>query len=294
MINYKRSHTSHYIDQIPAVIEWLEKKGYKAKLSRYSKYEKYIRKFYQTKHSDLIAMGKSFKELTIAFQECIDIVTVFEHFQNEQSEGFEDRLSKVVKGQDFFGDSADDASRNYLYELLVASKFRSKGFTIDFDQESDVVATRRGDKIFIECKKLQSAKGLEANFKKAGEQLNKVVNSNCYGLVYMDVYSCISDKVRSFEYNTVFELIKEMNENLEQYYRKNKHIFDRLNDRYKSVSLGICLTTDKCMFLSNTEPQYSRTSKIITPSDIADEKFEKLNDFFNNPSDYRCNHNNFT
>ena len=47
---------------------------------------------------------------------------------------------------------------------------KSLGYSINFDELTDVVATRGNDTIYIECKRIKSSKGLESNYRKACKQ----------------------------------------------------------------------------------------------------------------------------
>lgn len=57
----------------------------------------------------------------------------------------------------------------------MASWFKSWGYTIDFNQLTDVVATKEDITVYVECKRIKSIGGLEENFKKHANSYQKLM-----------------------------------------------------------------------------------------------------------------------
>lgn len=277
---HKMTRTSYFMDKIEEVIVWLSEKGLKAHCSRYSRYKRYINEFYEK--SSLDKLEEKFRRLNSAFQECVEIVQVYEAFHHETSSGFENRLAQVIKGQDFFDKSTQsDTPRDFLYELLTAANFKSNGYTIDFHQKTDVVAYKGDHIFFIECKRIKSEKALEENFRKAGKQLKETPSDQHYGLIYIDIYNCLSDRIRDYEYSSILEMQLEVNKIIEDFCKKNEKLIGNFLDKFGPNSLAVCFTAYRCLWLSDTTPQYFRNSKIIIYRDIMDEKYAKIYEVFN-------------
>lgn len=196
-----------WINRIPEIIKWMEEKGISAGVSRYSRYEDYIRDF-SPNPSKRIAPGKIllptdleelFRKANLALLEIVQIIWVYDSFREENSKGFRDRLKKAVSGQDFYTYGVQDNGRDFLYELLIASWFQKKGYKIDFDLLTDVVATKNDTKFYIECKRLRTAKKYEERYKDGCKQLKLVEESDAYKLVFVDIYNCISDHVPPYD-----------------------------------------------------------------------------------------------
>lgn len=279
-MSYELSHTSYFMNKMDEVIKWLENKGLKASQSRYAKYKGYIDDFYKKGNpNDLSDLEQRFKKLNDAAQECIQIVQVFDSFKNEKSVGFEERLQKAVYGTDFYNpESKTDQPRDFLYELLIASWFNKLGYKIDFEQLTDVVANRNGTTVYAECKRIKSINGLEENFKKACKQLSKIDNNaNHYGLVFIDIYNCVADKIRDYEYSDIFTMRKEINEVLENNFRKqNSGLIENILTKNLEYTLGVVFTSVRCLWLSNVTPQFFQERKVIASSKISDVNFEVL------------------
>lgn len=276
--NYKKTHTNAIMEQVPEVLEWLKSKSPVAHASRYFKYRDYIDDFYK-ENTSISILDEKFKKLNWAFQELCEIVQVYNSFKDENSDNFNERIKKIISGQDLTPSSLEsksDTSRDFLYELLVASQFKSIGFHIDFNDQADVVATKNGDTIFIECKRLKSKTSLEKNFKKAGKQLALREQKNAYGLIFIDIASCILDKVEVYEYRNIYDMKQAVNKAISQYIKDNQKIITSLNDRFLNDSLGVCMSFFRCLWLRDLQINYYKDFKVQTSQHISDELFNKL------------------
>lgn len=274
-VMYKKTHTNAYMSKMSDVIEWFAGKGFNAHASRYARYKNHIDEFYRSK--SILEMEANFKNLNLAFRECVEIVTVYSAFKDEQSVGFHDRLEQVITGQDFFAPlSKNDSARDFLYELVVAADFNDLGYTIDFDQKTDVVAKRNEDIIFIECKRIKSSKRLEENFNKAGKQLSEIVRGNYYGLIFIDIYNCISNKIRAYPYQNNIDMCVELNNAVKGFCDDDERIINNLLDKYIDATSGVCFTTNVCLWLENVTPQFFKKRYIQVHKNSSDVKMKKL------------------
>lgn len=217
--------------------------------------------------------------LNDATQECIQIVQVFDSFKDEKSVGFKERLQKAVYGTDFYNpESKTDQPRDFLYELLIASFFNNLGYKVNFEQLTDVIANRNGITVYAECKRIKSINGLEENLKKACKQLSKIDNNaKHYGLVFIDIYNCISDKIRDYGYSDIFTIRKEINDVLENNFRKqNSSLIENILTENLEYTLGAVFTSVRCLWLSNVTPKLYQERKVIASSKISDANFEVL------------------
>ena len=280
-MEYTLTHSSCYMDKMKAVLEWLQNRGYGANLSRYSRYKSHIDDLYNGNPDDLSDLEVRFKKQNEAFQECIQIVQVYEAFKDEDSKGFAERLAKAVYGTDFYdSEKKSDAARDFLYELLVAYWFKGWGYDIDFDQITDVVAKRDGKTVYVECKRIKSIRALEENFKKACKQLSKVEDdTEHYGIVFIDVYNCLADKLKDYEYPNVLAMRHEVQTVLANDFGKpNNNLIHNILDKYVDSTLGVAFTVARCLWLSNVTPQFMIEKKVRTSGKISDENFEILNE----------------
>lgn len=172
--------------------------------------------------------------------------------------------------------ASNDNSRDFMYELLIAAYFKSKGFRIEFNDMADVVAFKNSDTLYIECKRLTSPNSLEKNLKKAEKQLASRTDKNAYGLVFIDIANCILDKINIYEYSNIYEMTKKVDDEILRYSKDNQAIITSLNDKYAYDSLGVCMISFRCLWLSNLQVNYFRKFKVQTSKNIADGLYEKL------------------
>lgn len=71
------------------------------------------------------------------------------------------------------GDAETDRSRNIMVHLRVAFYFKLAGYSVELDQDCDVVATGDGVRFLIECKRLYSEKKACTRFREAQVQLGR-------------------------------------------------------------------------------------------------------------------------
>lgn len=278
-MEYTLTHSSYFMNKLNDVLEWLENRGYDPKKSRYSRYKGHIDDFYKGNPDDLLDLEIRFKKHNEAIQECVQIVQVYEAFNDEKSKGFAERLDKVVYGNDFYNsEKKSDPERDFLYELLVASWFKKWGYSIDFDQVTDVVAKENGKTVYVECKRIKSTKALEENFRKACKQLEKVEDdTEHYGLVFIDVYNCLADKIKDYEYPTILSMHHVVQTVLANNFGiPQKDLIENILTKYLNTTLGVAFTTVQCLWLSNVIPQFCEEKKVITSAKISDEHFEIL------------------
>ena len=188
----------------------------------------------------------------------------------------------MVSGIDFYSSiSTDDKPRNYQYELLVAEKMKTFGYSINFDELTDVVATRGDDAIYIECKRIKSPKGLESNYRKACKQLKKVEN-NAYKLVFIDVFNCYFSDINTYEYINVLDVIKTVNAAYwNKFYKPNEKLINSILDEYKATVYGVAFTAIGILWLSSVEPQYYDDTQILIPQNISNKMENKIKALFN-------------
>lgn len=242
------------VGEIDDIIKWLDSYGLRAGVSRYSRYKEYIAAFQLQAESEeerkKILLPSDLEDRYVksdsALKEIAQIKFVYMAFKNEKSEGFIERIRKVVSGKDFYTGEEGDQARDFLYELVVASWYKNAGYEIDFDyaKKTDVVA-KGNNNLYIECKRLKSTNGFEKNYRKACKQLMQVQRGdNEISLVYVDVYNCISSIVPRYEYKNIAHIKDTVDRAMKSGFEKdNLTIINRLLNEYKENVDGIVFTT---------------------------------------------------
>lgn len=190
--------------------------------------------------------------------ELFEIFQIYKNFCDETNQDFINRLKKIICGQDLLPDTytvKHDNSRDFLYELSIASDFKNLGYRMYFNEYADVIGCKNSDVVIAECKRISSKKSFEKNINKAGEQLAKHKNNdslecisekekNIYRFIFIDISRCIEDKIPCHEYyNTEgieITVRRAINEFLND--SENKEILDCYSEKFVDATLAICLT----------------------------------------------------
>ncbi len=275
-------------DRIDDVIEWLKNKDIKVDVSRYSRYKQYILDFCADSEknkgkillmSDLESM---FDKSSEAIREIYQIVAVFDAFKNEESKIFDEKLKKIIVGKDFYEGDENDSGRDFLYELFIAAWYKRKGFDIVFESEilTDVIARNENSDVYIECKRLKSSNGYEANYKKGCKQLRKVKNKDAIKLVYIDIYNCLKKHLIPFEYSNFLDIEQYIKQCVNIEFKKNNaHITNRILKDYNGIVDGVVFTAVGVFGVNNSDGIESDIyvgSDVIIDCSVSDERFDLI------------------
>lgn len=284
----KAGKVGNLANRIDGVIEWLKDKDIKAGVSRYSRYKQHILDFSveSEKNKGKILLMSDLEEMyeksAESIREIYQIVAVYDAFRDEENKSFDERLKKIIDGKDFYGGNENDQGRDFLYELVIAAWYKQKGFDIVFESENltDVIARNEVSDIYIECKRLKSSKGYEANYKKACKQLGKVENKDAIKLVYIDIYNCLKSHMVPYEYLNFMDI----NHYIKQYSNSefkipNAHVTNKILKEYNDTVDGVVFTAVGIFGVSNVsgiETDIYIGSDVIIEDSVSEERFEMI------------------
>ena len=225
---YKENGSKLTLQYEEALI-WLKGLGLPAFESRLGKYKKIIDNFEGNLKAldDEISAEKTFHEYLNAQMEAAELIRIYRSLSNRDFAEFSEQLKKVTAGQPFRNASKQDPSRDFAFELTVASRFINAGFDVQLNQLADIVAVKNGyPKLFLECKRIKSDKRVQENVKKANEQLKKRIASErsklCRGIVAINVTEIINPDNDMNVVSNVHELQSVSSTLLEAFVRNNE------------------------------------------------------------------------
>jgi hypothetical protein len=223
-------------------------------------------------------LSVKYLDLLQALKECTDLLKIFNVFKNETSKDFLERLKIASSGKTIQNYDISTSDRNYLFELLINAYFKKSGFNVCFNNKADVIATKGEFTIIGECKKVTSEDKLEANINKAGKQLAKNLISeisNSYGLIFVDISNCLFKKENLSKdfYVDGFHGVNYLEQSFQNFINNYKRIIEELNNKYQSVSLGICFFATITLPTIDSSINYTTKIHIITAENILDEDF---------------------
>lgn len=258
---------------------WLTDLGFEYSRNRYGIYKKVFDRFFAlTKNinneNDLMQFKKSFDN---AYIEVNEIVRVHNCLKNLESSNFIDQIKKVTSGQEFRGNTNNDQARDFLFELSVASRFIRAGYSVSLTGTCDVIVDLGNDRtLFVECKRIMSAKQIDKNIKKASIQIAKRIkaqsSTNVHGLVAVNITDLLPKNRMLHPVFNAFAIHRGISNN----YVKNK--LPQLSAGSKWKCFGVMVESAMMHYLHDRSTQqgfvYSRHTEFLPYSDNA--KFKSL------------------
>jgi len=188
----------HLLNDLEALVSSMNDLGVQTSGTRLHRYNRYLN---AAADGDPIDHASYFADLPDAhihdevdlrlyiFREVHELVWIWNGIKDNAPIGATKKLQKIVGGRDFTPSDEDSTSRNYQYELRIASYFCRRKYSVDVSQQTDIVATSANERFFVECKRLSSEKQVVPKLNDAAKQLKKGMprTSNTYGIIALDL-----------------------------------------------------------------------------------------------------------
>jgi len=156
--------------------QWIDELGLEYKRTRFGSYEKDFDAFIRT--GDLKSPTENLKTFFNAHLEANELIRIKNAFDSLNSNYAFDAIKKTVSGQRFRNSCKSDYSRDFAFELSMASRFLKAGYEVDVRTITDLIVDIDSRPLYVECKRIKSANQLEKRVKEANEQTRKRVESN--------------------------------------------------------------------------------------------------------------------
>lgn len=148
--------------------QWISDLGIEYKRTRFGNYEKDFDEFIKAGGTGSAKESvKTFFNAHLEANELIRIKNAFDSFNSTQAL---ETIKKAVAGQRFRNESKSDQSRDFAFELSMASRFLKAGYEVDLRTITDIVVEIDSRPLYVECKRIKSEKQLEKRVKEANKQ----------------------------------------------------------------------------------------------------------------------------
>jgi hypothetical protein len=166
-------------DRFEAACGWLTDMGVNVSPSRVGRYRRDVSDLvtsYNASGPEHEALLSRLDEMLVTLFEVTELITIHERLCTYPDQGsLHARLHRLSMGPGWSGEEISNNSsthaRNVAFELLMAARCIAAGYDVDLSSDADVIASKGGYSIIIECKRPQSPDALERNLKSAFKQL---------------------------------------------------------------------------------------------------------------------------
>jgi hypothetical protein len=162
--------------QLDEACNWLQAIGINHSTTRLGRYQKIFSDLArcQLKNTlDEFFQLYTFEEWVNAAHETSEIVRIYEGLHRSSDQSLVSRLRNALNGHELYVlDTNDRSGRDFTFELVVAAKFARHGFPINFGAAADVETTIDGVTVYVECKRLKSARKVQKRIKEGLKQLH--------------------------------------------------------------------------------------------------------------------------
>lgn len=188
-----------------SALRWMNGLGVNISSGRTKHYSK-ILEYWKTAYKSASEQegNNIFSDFVSTASEISDFIDIYKSLHLEPKDNLRHIVDKLQKGVNGPIQSAEETSksttaRNYIFEALVAARCNVPKGSVQaiLNSQSDTGIKVGGKKIWVECKRITSLNKLEANTRKARDQLIKVLNSKNgsghRGMVAIDFTKVLND-----------------------------------------------------------------------------------------------------
>ncbi|HGF4937158.1 TPA: hypothetical protein ACF5BZ_004622 [Vibrio parahaemolyticus] len=189
-------HESKQVEEAYAeACEWISSFGVPYQKTRFGAYEKDLEEFLKgggpkdAKESVTVFMN--------AHKEAAELVRIMNVYKSFDADEILEPIKKMTSGQRFRNATTKDQSRDFAFELGVASRFIKAGYTVDLRGISDLVVDIDGTRLYVECKRMKSFKQLGKRVQEANKQIRTRLStdrsSKSRGMVALNVTDIVME-----------------------------------------------------------------------------------------------------
>ena len=227
--------------------------------THYEKVARYWKNEYEKEPKEKIENG--FPDFVSSMFEVHDFIDIYKAFRDvpvTELTKIVEKLQKGINGPINLTDETPKSTtaRNYLFEAAVAAKSHrpQKGAKAILNATSDTGIEVDKKKLWVECKRVTTAGKIEANIRKASNQLEvvikKQIGSGHRGIVALDVTKIINPEEYIYVSNNDIALIESTDEMMDSFIRDYSEIWQNLYKRRDKKIIG---TIIRFSFMASSE-----------------------------------------
>jgi len=218
--------------------DWISNLGFEYRKNRFGIYKQDIEKFLN--NGKVESPSEELKRFFNAHLEANELIRLKNSFMNFDCSEILETIKKSVSGQRFRNASKTDQSRDFAFELGVASRFINAGYNVDLRTISDLVVKIDDITLFVECKRIKSIQQLEKRVKEANTQISNRISVNtsskARGLIALNLTDIINPEAMPIISTSVEEYRNASAETLKSFVLQHR---DTLSKHKSNKCLGV-------------------------------------------------------
>ncbi|MDQ2166432.1 MULTISPECIES: hypothetical protein [Vibrio] len=218
--------------------EWISSFGVPYQKTRFGAYEKDLEEFLKgggpkdAKESVTVFMN--------AHKEAAELVRIMNVYKSFDADEILEPIKKMTSGQRFRNATTKDQSRDFAFELGVASRFIKAGYTVDLRGISDLVVDIDGTRLYVECKRMKSFKQLGKRVQEANKQIRTRLStdrsSKSRGMIALNVTDIVMENDTPIIFPKIEDYQQASAYTLKSFVMSNK---DTLGNKRVNKCLGV-------------------------------------------------------
>lgn len=237
-------------DRFASAVRWMEGLGIRVGPNRIAYYEKTLRYWKEAYRSaPQEEVSSAFPSFVSSNFEVKDFIEIYESFKNEpfsKLRAIRDKLAKGVNGPINATEETPKSTvaRNFLFEAVVAARGHrpERGVEAILNAKSDTGIGIAGKKLWIECKRVTSARAIESNVSKASKQaesvIKKQVGAGHRGIVALDVSKIVNPKDQILVKPNDFELLLAVDQIMSEFIDEHSTVWHKIYERRSPKIIG--------------------------------------------------------
>lgn len=160
--------------------EWLSDHGLDCPRTRVGEYKRHLNEladYWEQGKVDELLRLRDFSTLINSCHEASELSNIFKGLVSLADQSIVKKLQEFIKGPVSClkenASSSSNRGRNIAFELNIAARFATAGFTIDLTKEADIIVYMLDYEVFVECKRPQHDHQINSNIKGALSQLKR-------------------------------------------------------------------------------------------------------------------------
>jgi hypothetical protein len=199
---------------LSGALQWLRSSGIRYEAGRFGHYKRSLKELLNSDRTPQPARS----HVVTALYEIHDLIHIHQYLRGQSHHSLFARLKKFTTGPNTYTDErkSSNAARNFGFELVVLAWLAAARIQLNLDVDADAAATIDNRTVIFECKRPQSRKSLESNFKEACSKLRERYQTaprvGYRGVVALDLTKLLNEDFRTYQFRSAEHVMDQLSQ----------------------------------------------------------------------------------